>query len=729
MEQDRQNKTMDPATFEVLKNKLQAIVNEQTITLKLVSGSPIVTESGDFNTGIYLPDCTAVVRGQENIGHASTLAHMIRGVIEDCEINPGIREGDMFFSNDPWKGASHQSDMAVLAPHFYQGELVAWSGCVCHVLDVGGMTPGSWCVKATECYQEGVAFPPIKIMEKGLLRQDVMNAILNQSRLPFLTVLDLKGMIASNNVAIKRMIELIERYGMDRVKSVMTGLVDRAEQALRRRLTELPDGKYRGVDFLDHDGHRNRLYKIMVTLIKEGDQMTFDFTGTSPQAPGFVNCAEGGMESGIATPLFITLCYDLPWNGGLLKTVKIIGPKGIICNAERPAPVGGASVMAKRVVQNACTQAISRLVSTGAGLRDEARAVAGGTFMTLNLRGISQYGEKYGTMIMDAHACGEGAFSFRDGVDAEGHVGSPRSSIPNVESNEDFSPILYLYRKMLADTGGTGRFRGGNTVGIAFAIHSDKTQEAVLCGHGVEMPNSLGLSGGGPGACVVNTVVKDTDLSGQIQAGIIPGDISKLKGQKKNVGAKPGDLVFRPHDVFAYSFQGGGGWGDPLERDPERVLEDYHEGAVSVTWARKAYGVVIDPGKGAVKAKQTENLRKSLRRRRLTEARRHGEFKEAPQLEAAALEVLHPLGEALEVIKVNGSRLIRCRCGYQFGPAAQNWKDGALKSVVSSRRFGYLVKLHRELEAREYLCPACGILQSVEISRQEDPSLAEVEFS
>src|SRR3990172_13243249 len=153
MEQDRQNKTLDPATFEVLKNKLQAIVNEQTITLKLVSGSPIVTESGDFNTGIYLPDCTAVVRGQENIGHASTLAHMIRGVIEDCEENPGIREGDMFFSNDPWKGAAHQSDMAILAPHFYQGELVAWSGGVCHVLDVGGMTPGSWCVKASECYQ------------------------------------------------------------------------------------------------------------------------------------------------------------------------------------------------------------------------------------------------------------------------------------------------------------------------------------------------------------------------------------------------------------------------------------------------------------------------------------------------------------------------------------------------------------------------------------------------
>ncbi len=751
--------TLEPATFEVLKNKLQAIVNEQTITLKLVSGSPIVTESGDFNTGIYLPDCTAVVRGQENIGHASTLAHMIRGVIEDCRVNPGIGEGDMFFSNDPWKGASHQSDVAILAPHFYRGEIVAWSGCVCHVLDVGGMTAGSWCVKASECYQEGVAFPPIKIVEKGVLRQDVLNAILNQSRLPFLEVLDLKGMIACNNVAIKRILELVERYGIDAVKEVMIGLVDRAEQGLRRRLAGLPDGIYRGVDFIDHDGHQNKLYRIAVTLTKEGDHMTFDFTGSSPQAPGFINCTMGGMEGGIATPLFITLCYDLPWNGGLLRPVKIIGPKGTICNAERPAPVGGASVMAKRSVMNACTQALSRLVSTSPATRNEARAVAGGTFMTLNLRGVSQYGERYGTMVMDPHACGEGAYPFRDGVDAEGHVGSPRSSIPNVESNEDFAPLLYLYRKLLPDTGGAGKMRGGNTMSLAFSVHNKKTQEAVLCGHGVEMPNSVGLAGGGPGACVVNTHFKETDLDSQINGGRIPRDAARLKGRKVNVGAKPGDLLFRPGDVFSYSFQGGGGWGDPLERAPQRVLQDYIDGAVSAAWARRAYGVVIDPEAEEVSKKETAVLRKRLRAKRLARARAGAGNAEVAGVAARGsvpggvpapgpgsgagaglapasgggaapgIEFLHPLGEALEVVLINGSKLIRCRCGYRFGPAGANWKDGALKSVVSPAKYGKLVKLHRDLEAREYLCPACGVLHSVEINRKDAPPLCEVELS
>lgn len=745
---------MDPVTFEVLKNKLQSIVNEQTITLKLVSGSPIVTEAGDFNTGIYLPDGTAVARGQGIISHASTLTRMVRSVISDCSDNPGIAPGDMFFVNDPWKGAPHQSDVGVVAPHYYEGKLVAWSGSVCHVLDVGGMTPGSWCVKATESTQEGVAFPPIKIVQAGSLRNDVMNAILNQSRLPFLTILDLKAMLASNNVAIKRVRELIDKYGPDEVAVVMQGLVQRAERGLRRKLAELPDGIYRGVDFLDHDGHQNALYRVAVAIIKEGDSITFDFTGTSSQAPGFVNCTEAGLEAGIATPLFITLGYDLPWNGGLLKPVKIVAEKGLICNARRPAPVGGATVMATRVVVNACTQALSRLVSTSPGQRTEARAVSGGTFMTLNLRGISQYGETYGTMIMDAHGCGEGAYQFRDGVDSEGTVGAPRSSIPNVETNEDFAPIVYLYRKLVPDTGGVGMYRGGNTLGLAFTVLTDKPQNAVLCGHGVEVPNSMGLAGGGPGACCINTLAKDTDVNDQLDSGRIPRGLGEIKGRKVNVGAKPGALVFEPGDVFAYSFQGGGGWGDPLEKDPLAVLAEVVEGNMSAGWARKAFAVVIDPVRLTLAEKETAALRRRRKRRRIRGAAGEGrsgtlhvpgleleardERREAGgsgtlhvpgQAAAGTAQLVHLYGESLQVVRENGAKYIQCKCGYRFGSVSRNWKDTALKKVAPPAKYARAVKLHRELEMREYVCPACGILHSLEIARKVDPPLWEVEFS
>ncbi len=714
---------MDPVTFEVLKNKLQAIVNEQTITLKLVSGSPIVTESGDFNSGIYLEDGTAVILGQEVISHASTLAHMIRSVIEDCTNNPGINEGDMFFTNDPWKGALHQSDVGIVAPHFYHGKLVAWSGCVCHVLDVGGMTPGSWCTKATECYQEGVAFPPIKIVQGGTLRNDVLNAILNQSRLPFLSILDLKGMLACNNVAIKRVYELIEKYGLDQVFAVMHGLVQRAETGLRRKLSELPDGTYRAVDFLDHDGHENRLYKVAVALIKKGDSITFDFSGTSPQAPGFVNGTEAGMQGGLATPLFITLCHDLPWNGGLFKPVKMVAEKGTLINATRPAPVGGATVMGSRVLMNACTLAISRLVATSPKYRAEARAVAGGTFMTLNLRGASQYGEKYGTMIMDARAQGESAYPFRDGFNSEGAVGSPRSSMPNVETNEDFAPIMYLYRRHITDTAGTGKNRGGNTLGLAFTVITDSPQNAVLCGHGVEVPNSMGLSGGGPGSCVKNELICNTNLREMMKAGQMPGETSELEGQKINPGAKPGEMVFNPGDVFAYSFQGGGGWGDPLERDPQSVLRDIQIGTISVPWARKAYKVAVNSSGTALDLKKTEQLRRSARRKRLAGAGLPGPLPPVSQADAV---VLHPLGESLEVVRLDGIKQVRCKCSFVFGPAKVNWKDKAVKHIASARDYGPYVRLHRELEMREYFCPACGILHSTEVNRKSDPPLCEV---
>ncbi len=716
---------VDAITFEVLRNKLQAIVNEQTITLKQVSGSPIVTEAADYNTGIYLPDGTPVIRGLQIILHASSVAQMIKSVIEDCEKNPGIREGDMFFINDPWKGAPHQSDVGVVAPHFYKGRLIAWSGAVAHLLDIGGMVHGSWCPEATEKFQEGVSFPPIKIVEGETVRSDVTAAILGQSRLPFLVALDLKAMIASNITAKRRLGELIERYGADVTQAVLQGLVDRAEEAMRRRLRDMPDGVYRGVDFLDHDGHQNKLYKIAVTLTKENDTLTFDFSGTSEQAPGMVNCTEVGMRGGVATPLLITLAYDLEWNGGVLRPIKIIGKKGIICNAEMPAPVSGASVSAARVVMNACTQALSRLIFCSDKFRKEARAVTSGTFMTLNLRGISQYGERYGTMNVDPMACGEGAYEFRDGADAHGNAGSPRTNMPNVETNEHFAPVMYLYRRIVPDTGGPGKFRGGNTAGLAFGIHGEKAQEAVLCGHGVESPNSQGLAGGLPGSCVVNTLRKETDLKEKLAGGYLTSDPQELHGQEVDVGAKPGNLTFGPKDVFEYTWQGGGGWGDPLERPAEKVQQDVAGGCTSVAWARRAYGVILDPRTLEVQSRRTEAERQKMRRRRIES----GIPPAAPaaQLEEEPIHVMN-VGPDLELVAIGGRKVIRCKCGFQFAPADHNWKEGALRRILGPRNWGPYRKLHHDLEMREYICPKCGVLHSVEISRKEDPPLWEVQL-
>ncbi len=716
---------VDPITFEVLRNKLQAIVNEQTIALRHVSGSPVVTEAADFNTGICLPDGTPVMRGQGIIMHASSVAQITRSVIQDCTSNPGIREGDIFYVNDPWKGSLHQSDMGLVAPFFYQGELVAWSGVVLHEIDVGGMVHGSWCPEATEKFQEGVAFPPIKIAEGGNVRHDITSAILSQSRLPLLMALDLKAMIASINIARKRLVELIERYGCEVIKAVLQGLVDRAELAMRKRLRQLPDGTFRGIDFLDHDGHQNKLYKVGVTVIKKGDAITFDFSDTSAQAPGYINCTEVAMHGGVAQIVFLTLAYDLPWNGGILRPIKVIGPKGILCNAEMPSPVSGGTVSASRVLINACTQALSRLLYCSDKFRLEARGVTAGTFMTLNLRGISQHGEGYGTMLMDAMASGEAGYEFRDGVHGHGHSGAPRTQIPNVENNENFAPIMYLYRRIMPDTGGPGKFRGGNTLGVAFGIHTDRPQEAVLCGHGVESPNSQGVAGGLPGSCAVNTLRKETDFKLNLRQGRLIDRPAELQGKKLDLGAKPGRVTFDPDDVFEYSWQGGGGWGDPLEREPRSVQQDVANGYLSPAYARQAFGVVLD--------KRTLELRpgESAARRRRMQARR---MKSGTLPKPEVVQVAGPakhlawIGPDLELAVFKEGKVIRCKCAYQFGPADRNWKDGALCHIRDRRALGPCRKLHRDLEMRQYICPRCGVLHSVEINLKGAPPLSEIEL-
>ncbi|MDP2660700.1 MAG: hydantoinase B/oxoprolinase family protein, partial [Dehalococcoidia bacterium] len=379
---------IDPITFEVIRHKLRAIIDEQEITLKSVSGSPIVTEASDFSNGIYLSDGSSLMFGRQSLVHADSVASMVRNTIADCEENPGIDSGDQFIVNDPWKGAVHASDVGIVSPIFYEGKRVGWAGALAHQIDVGGMEFGSWCPKAVDRYQEGFNLPPLKIVENGKLRQDVWNMIMSASRLPFLIGLDLRAMIAANNVARRRFTALIERYGLDTVLNVANGLLAHSERRLRERLKELPDGIYRAVDFIDHDGHENRVYKVNITLTKAGDSLTFDFTGSSPQAPGFINCTHTGLPGAVLGAVYPMLAYDIPWNEGLARTVKIVAPKGMVCNAESPAPTSAAVCATAWVALNAATAAVSKLVSCSDKYRRELEAVANGSFVTLNLGGL-----------------------------------------------------------------------------------------------------------------------------------------------------------------------------------------------------------------------------------------------------------------------------------------------------------------------------------------------------
>jgi N-methylhydantoinase B len=702
--------TVDPITFEVIRNKLQAISDEQAIALKAVSGSPVVTDATDFNTGLYLPDGSIVTMGRQVLIHSGTMSSIVRSVLDERG-EEGLREGDMFVLNDPYRGAVHQPDVSIVAPIFWEGRLVAWAGACAHQIDVGGMTFSSWSYGATEIQQEAMLLPGLRIVQDGEILEDVWQTILGMSRLPFLLGLDLKAMIAANNVAIRRCHELMQRYGGNVVEGVMRDDLDASEQRMRARLRDLPDGIFRAVDFLDHDGHENRLYEFRLAVTKIGEELTFDLTGTSEQAPGFINCTRSGLRGALLTAVLPILAPDIRWNEGLMRPLRIVAPEGIVCNATWPAPVSGGTVSAIWVAMNVAAAALSRLAACGTSTRGESAAVTKGSMTVFTLAGRDRDGDPWGTFLLDSTAGGGGAYDDHDGLTASGDYTTPRPSIANVETLEASGPILYLYRRVLPDTAGAGRQRGGATIGVAITPYGTEELNALLIGHGVEVPNSVGLFGGLEGCCNQGYVaaVEDGRPAGRVSA---PDDLVS----PRVLGAKPGSFTLRRGEVFAYSFQGGGGYGDPLERDPALVAADVLDGLLTRPEAERTYGVVLHGDE--VDGEATRARRLGIRAARL------GRPPDRDPGNPSGWTPRIALGPS---VGLDDDGVARCRCGHELATAGGNWVDGALTRVVDPAEHGPHVRLHEELELREHICPGCGTLLESEVARIGAPSLHTVE--
>jgi len=703
---------IDPITAEVIHHKLQAMVEEQAITLKAVSGSPVVAEATDFNCGLYLDDGDIVVMGPQVLFHSGTMSTVIKSIIAHCADNPGIRDGDMFILNDPYRGAIHQPDVSIVAPVFHEGKRIAWVGACAHQLDMGGMSFGSWAYQATEIQQEAILLPGLKIVEGGEVRQDIWQMIMRMSRLPQVIGLDFKAMIAANNVARRRFDELMQRYGADTVVRVMCGELDRSEQQMRARLRSLPDGIYRARDYLDHDGHENRLYPVCVTVEKRGDALIVDMAGTAPQAPGFINCTWSGMRGAVFTGLLPILAPDIRWNEGLMRAVTLKAEPGTLCNATFPAPVSGGTVSAAWVVSNVTVAAMSRLVGCSPAWCVEGQAVTKGQFSVLTLAGRDRDGGPFGTFFMDSMAGGGGAFIDHDGLDGSGDYSVPRPVIANVEANEAGGPILYLHRSFIPDTGGAGRHRGGNTVGLAITPHDADMLHAMMLGHGVESPNSLGLFGGLPGGCASHLKAKPVqgDIRSLLACLWTPEAFAQQAGQ---LGAKPGSMPLHAAEVLGYAFQGGGGYGDPLARDPDKVAQDVRQHMVSTEQAHRLYGVVLRSD-GAVDLDATAQLRAQLRHARIGTAPR----RPAPDWREGELPEL----------RLFAGRAIACHCGKHLAGPGGNWKDAAIVRELSCAEVGVYLRLHADLILRQYVCPDCATSLEIEVLRRDEAPLVTLEL-
>ena len=496
---------VDPVTFEVIHHRLISISEEQAATLSAISGSPLVNDASDFNTGIFGAHGEIVTLGKTVLFHAASVAEMVKHIIADCYGNPGIRPGDMFLVNNPYKGALHQNDFGMVAPVFHDDGLVAWIGVCAHQLDVGGVGGA----EVTEIYQEGMLISPLRIVENDELRSDIMATILGMTRMPQNIALDFRGMIAANRVAIRRFADTIKQYGIDTVLSVIDGAIELSEKTVRSRLRELPDGVYRSQKYLDHDGTKNKLYRIHVAMTKKDDHLILDFCKSADQVDRFMNCAELGLLAGIRAALLPIIAYDLPWNEGVFRPMEVVTRPGSIVSSRFPAPVSQGPLGAMWIVEMVVTEALSLLVSTSPKYIVEAQAAPNGGPDGFTVLGLNQHGERTAGSNLDQIYVGGGAYVDHDGLSPQGHRHIPAIRLQNVERNELHSPLLYIYRKFIPDTGGPGRHRGGISVGHAYVLHQVKKMQTRFACHCYESPISTGLFGGYPAACNTRRMLKD----------------------------------------------------------------------------------------------------------------------------------------------------------------------------------------------------------------------------
>jgi N-methylhydantoinase B len=712
--------SIDPIIFEIIRNKFQAINEEQALALKEVSVSPIVAGAGDFNNALFTADGRLASMGPQVVFHSGAMPLILKHVMEDFA-DEEICDGDMFIVNDPYKGAVHHPDVTIMAPIFFEGELVSWTGVTAHQVDMGGMSVGSVSVRAKEKQQEGLMMPPMRLIEKGKMRKDIWRMIMNMTRQPQMVGLDLKGFIASNVVARERLTELMQQYGAKMILTVMEELIRYSERKTRELLFTLPDGEVRTRGYLDHDGTENKVYKTDVKIIKEGDRLSIDMSDSSPQAYGYINCAEGCLIGAILGGVAPLLGSGIPWNQGILNSIEVIAPKGLICNARAPAATGAATIGQGWVITLTTAHAISKLLALSEKSRKHSQGVTHGTMAALFTGDTNQHGEPFGNQLIDAQIGGGGANPFADGMDQAGCFVSPRPHIPNIEYNEMHSPMLFLYRSFFPDTGGDGEHRGGRAAGTAWTPHGVERLRCSLTSHGVEVPISYGQFGAYPGVCSNAMIIHDSDVSEKyaqsdlplnLEDVSVPMDLQALGGKVQILAAKQDELPLTPGDVVQYTWQGGGGYGDPLQRKIEDVAVDMSLGYVSAQRAENVYGVLDKES-----ADETAIRRENIRKERLRNA--DAPSKKSANIDMGKRETLSRFGAGLVLTQTKNSSLqFECECGCVFCNAEENWKEHSCSHSLTDAELPAGIRLHTSMELVEYLCPQCGRRHALDVKEK-----------
>jgi N-methylhydantoinase B len=556
---------IDPITLEVITEGLISIVREMRATVFHTARSVAIYEAKDFSCGLF-DDRTEVVAQSEDIGaHVVPLPWSVRSAMD--EFGDDLGPGDVILLNDPYRGGTHLNDVTLIYPVFADGRLILFPAVREHWADVGGMTPGSLSGRATEIYQEGVRIPPIKILEGGRLNKAAMDLILANMRVPDEREGDFHAGLAACKTAERRIREIVARYGLDTLLDTIRRNLDRSEARMRGKIATLPAGEYSYEDYLETFGdHGLEPLLLPLTLAIGPGGLTADFTGASPQVPVPVNSTLAVTAASVFIALKSILDPDAPLNHGSFRPITVIAPEGTIVNVRAPAPAGSHGEIRKRVIA----------VMVGALAQVVPELVAGDLFRTSfhNLVGGIHPGSGKQFVHYEWASGGNGAFAEDDGPSAMASIDwGDLNTVQPTEVLESRFPLRIESSGLAMNSGGDGRQRGGLAMRREIRLVAPEATYSVLA-DGAVLP-AFGVLGGGSGVPVGSHVVR----KGREVKFSTPGKVSGFR--------------LLGGDVLVLQSAGGGGYGDPLERPPQRVLRDVREGYISRERARECYGVVI----------------------------------------------------------------------------------------------------------------------------------------
>jgi N-methylhydantoinase B len=569
---------VDPVTVEVVKGALIYTAEEMGIALRKSAYSPNIKERMDHSCAIFDPEKRTVAQAEHIPVHLGSMAYAVRKGLE--HYGKRLEEGDMLLFNDPYLSGTHLPDITLIAPAYYEGELVAYLANKAHHSDVGGKAPGSLAGDTTELFQEGIIISPVRFVKGGEIDEELSELILSNVRTPKVRMGDLRAQIAANALGIRRMLDLAEEHGVEKLHAAMEEIMGYSEKRMRSEIDRMPEGTYEAEDFLEDTGVGEEPVKIKVRITIEKDEITFDYTGTDPQVEGPINAPLGVTLSGVYFTLISVTDPTIPINDGCYRPVKVVVPEGCLLNPVKPAPVAGGNVETSQRNADVLLRAFAEIVP------EKVCAAGQGTMNNVSIGGIDpKTGRPWA--FYETIAGGYGGRRGIDGVDGV-QVHMTNTMNTPIEAIELAHPIRFMTYQLRCDTGGPGKWRGGCGLERSWMLLAPSATLSILAERNKIQP--WGLFGGKPGA-LGEYFLKKAD-----------GSIVKLKSKCTIKMTKGDTLIIRT--------PGGGGYGDPYEREPSLVLIDVVNGLVSSESARRDYGVAVDEDHMTVDLEATERLRK-----------------------------------------------------------------------------------------------------------------------